>query len=94
VLAVLRDRGYQTPTPTLPPGYPPSAHALLARAARLASLLDLAARDDGAAVSADEVTHRAAALRGLHTAVRRAYEATFDAIDPAYRLPADRRADR
>jgi hypothetical protein len=94
VLALLRDRGNQTPAPMLPPGYPPSAHALLARAARLASLLDLAARDDGAAVSAGEVTHRAAALRGLHTAVRRAYEATFDAIDPALHLPADRRADR
>jgi hypothetical protein len=94
VLAVLRDRGYQPPAPTLPPGYPPSAHALLARAARLAELLDLAARDDGAAVSAGEVTHRAAALRGLHAAVRRAYEATFDAIDPAGSRPADRRADR
>ncbi len=94
VLAVLRDRGHHPPTPTLPPGYPPSAHALLARAARLAGLLDLAARDDGAARSAAEVTHRAAALRGLHAAVRRAYEATFDAIDPTCWFPADRRADR
>jgi hypothetical protein len=45
-------------------------------------------------MSAGEVTHRAAALRGLHAAVRRAYEAAFDAIDPASCRPADRRADR
>jgi hypothetical protein len=84
VLAVLRDRGEPSSGPALPPGYPPSAHALLARAARLASLLQLAAHDGGAACTARQATHRAAALRGLHTAVRRAYEATFDAIDPAY----------
>jgi hypothetical protein len=94
VLAVLRDRGAQPPGPALPPGYPPSAHALLARAVRLAGMLQLAARDDGVAVSAGEVTHRAAALRGLHAAVRRAYEAIFDAIDPAHAFPAQRNADR
>jgi hypothetical protein len=83
VLALLRDRGDDGPEPTLPPGYPPAAHALLARCARLAALLDLAALDDGAAVTAEEVRRRATALRGLSTAVRRGYEAAYDAFDAA-----------
>ena len=84
VLALLRDRGEPEPGPGLGPGYPPVAHALLARAERLSRLLELAARDDGAAVTADEVSRRSAALRGLAGAVRRAYEAAYDAFDPAY----------
>ncbi|ABW11671.1 conserved hypothetical protein [Parafrankia sp. EAN1pec] len=84
VLALLRDRGEPEPGPGLGPGYPPNAHALLARAERLAELLELAARDDGAAVTATEVSRRSAALRGLSAAVRRAYEAAYDAFDPAY----------
>jgi hypothetical protein len=83
VLALLRDRGEDEPGPGLGPGYPPAAHALLARAERLAKLLDLAARDDGAAVTAAEVSRRSAALRGLSAAVRRAYESAYDAFDPA-----------
>lgn len=84
VLALLRDRGGdEGPAPTLPPGYPPAAHALLARCTRLAALLDLAALDDGASVTAAEVNQRATALRGLSTAVRRSYEAAYDAFDAA-----------
>jgi hypothetical protein len=91
VLNVLRDRGEEEPGPGLGPGYPPAAHALLARAERLSTLLDLAARDDGAAVTASEIARRSAALRGLSAAVRRAYEAAYDAFDPAYAAVPRRR---
>ncbi|EIV90978.1 hypothetical protein FraQA3DRAFT_0394 [Frankia sp. QA3] len=83
VLALLRDRGEEEPGPGLGPGHPSAAHALLARAERLSTLLDLAARDDGAAVTASEIARRSAALRGLSAAVRRAYEAAYDAFDPS-----------
>jgi hypothetical protein len=82
VLALLRDRVEEEPGPGLGPGYPPVAHALLARAERLRALLDLAALDDGAAVTAREITRRTAALRGLSAAVRRAYESAYDGFDP------------
>ncbi|MCM3884490.1 hypothetical protein [Frankia sp. R82] len=84
VLALLRDRGEEEPGPGLGPGHPPAAHALLARAERLSALLDLAARDDGAAVTASEISRRTAALRSLSAAVRRAYEAAYEAFDPSY----------
>jgi len=84
VLALLRDRAEEEPGPGLGPGYPSVAHALLARAERLRELLDLAALDDGAAVTAAEITRRSDALRGLSAAVRRAYEAAYDAFDPAH----------
>ncbi|WP_198152754.1 hypothetical protein [Pseudofrankia sp. DC12] len=84
VLALLRDRAEEDPGPGLGPGYPPVAHALLARAERLHALLDLAALDDGAAVTASEIGRRSAALRGLSAAVRRAYEAAYDAFDPSH----------
>ncbi|MBX6387807.1 MAG: hypothetical protein IRZ08_02195 [Frankia sp.] len=91
VLALLRDRPQEEPGPGLGPGYPPAAHALLARAERLHALLDLAALDDGAAVTASEVSRRSAALRGLSAAVRRAYEAAYDAFDPAHATTPPRR---
>ena len=84
VLALLRDRAEEEPGPGLGPGYPPVAHALLARAERLRALLDLAALDDGAAVTASEIGRRSAALRGLSAAVRRSYEAAYDAFDPSH----------
>jgi hypothetical protein len=84
VLALLRDRAEEEPGPGLGPGYPPVAHALLARAERLRALLDLAALDDGAAVTAGEIGRRTAALRGLSAAVRRSYEAAYDAFDPSH----------
>ena len=84
VLALLRERAEEEPGPGLGPGYPPVAHALLARAERLHALLDLAALDDGAAVTAGEIGRRTEALRGLSAAVRRAYEAAYDAFDPSH----------
>jgi hypothetical protein len=84
VLALLRDRAEEEPGPGLGPGYPPVAHALLARAERLRALLDLAALDDGAAVTAREIGRRTEALRGLSAAVRRSYEAAYDAFDPSH----------
>jgi hypothetical protein len=87
VLAVLRDRQEdEEPRPLLPPGYPPPAHALLARVRRVARLLELAAHDDGAAITAAEIEARTAALRGLSAAVRRACESVYDAFDASLRL--------
>jgi hypothetical protein len=83
VLSVLRERYRDEPAMLLAPGYPPSAHALLARAGRIARLIDLAARDDGAAVTADEIGRRSTALRALSAAVRRACESAYDAFDPS-----------
>ncbi len=83
VLSVLRERHTDEPVPLLAPGYPPSAHALLAQAVRIASLIDLAARDDGAAVTAEEIDRRSTTLRALSAAVRRACESAYDAFDPS-----------
>ncbi|WP_250280215.1 hypothetical protein [Frankia sp. Cppng1_Ct_nod] len=83
VLSALRDRHEDEPVPLLAPGYPPSAHALLARAVRVAGLIDLAARDDGAAVTAEEIGRRSTTLRALSAAVRRACESAYDAFDPS-----------
>jgi hypothetical protein len=87
ILAVLRDRQEDDdPRPLLPPGYPAPAHALLARIGRVARLLELAAHDDGAAITAAEIEARTAALRGLSAAVRRARESVYDAFDASPRL--------
>jgi len=88
ILNVLRDRQEDTDEPRrlLGPGYPAPAHALLARAARVARLLELAAHDDGAAITASEVEARTSALRGLSAAVRRARESAYDAFDASVRL--------
>ncbi len=68
---------------SLPPGHPQQAVRLLALAHRLAAAVELAAdhRSDGSITAAD-ATARAAALRTLATAIRRAlvagYSATVD----------------
>jgi hypothetical protein len=82
ILAALRGHRDGAPGRPLPPGYPPAAHALLARAGRLARILDLAAHDDGGAVTAGEVSGRSAALRALSAAVRHARESAYDAFVP------------
>ncbi len=64
----------------LPPGHPPRAVTLVAQAERLQAVLDLAATDPvGGAVDRTGVTDRAAALRPLAIAVRRARTAAYNA---------------
>jgi hypothetical protein len=65
----------------LPPGHPPRAVALLAQAERLQAVLDIAARDPlGGAVDRFGIAARAASLRPLATAVRRARLAGYNAL--------------
>jgi hypothetical protein len=73
-----RDR---RPTATLPAGHPAAAHELVARCERLQTLLDLAERDEGAAVTQHEVRGRADVLRALSTAVRRAQEVAYSSCE-------------
>jgi hypothetical protein len=54
-----------------PPGVPPRCAELAVRSARCLAIVRLAATDDGAAVSAYEMTARADALRPLDSAARR-----------------------
>jgi hypothetical protein len=64
----------------LPPGHPPRAVALLSQAERLRAVLDLALVDPrGGAVDRAGMDARAAALRPLATAVRRARLAAYNA---------------
>ena len=82
-LARARD---QRPAAALPIGHPAAAHELLARCERLETLLDLAAQDDGAAVTQHELRNRSEVLRALGSAVRRAQEVAYsscEAVAPA-----------
>ncbi len=65
----------------LAPGYSERAHHLLARATWLARLIDLAEVDDGAAISAAEVSARSLALRDVRRSARHAVVAAFNAPD-------------
>jgi hypothetical protein len=67
------------PVVGLPPGYPYRAQHLVDLAARLSAVVDLALVDDGAAVAAVEVRERAAWLRTVATAARRAVVAAVNA---------------
>lgn len=67
--------GNRAGAPALPSAYPPQAHALLARALRLAAVSALARGSEGAAVSAAEIAARTAVLDRLATASRRGIEA-------------------
>ncbi|GAB4003609.1 hypothetical protein GCM10028772_07680 [Nocardioides ultimimeridianus] len=60
-----------------PPGVPPRCAGLAGRALHLWRVVELAAEDDGAAVSAGEIEQRRAALRPLEHAVRLALTAAF-----------------
>jgi hypothetical protein len=80
VSAGLRDARRAGERPNLPPGHPSPAVALLAQAERLQAVLDLVSDDPlGGAVDQHGVAARAAALRPLSTAVRRARVAAFNA---------------
>jgi hypothetical protein len=69
------------PVAGLPAGHPAAAHELVARCERLQSLLDLAGRDDGAAVTQHEVRGRFDVLRDLQSAVRRAQEVAYSSCE-------------
>ena len=75
---VLAARSTAAPSP-LPPGTDPAAHALLARALRLAAVAELAQTGEGAAVTASAMTARRRALRDLADAARHAVEAACSA---------------
>jgi hypothetical protein len=62
-------------SPDLPPGMDPRAVALLTTAARCLVIVDLARRTEGAVATAHEADARAAGLRPLDRAARRALAA-------------------
>jgi len=64
----------------LAPGYPARAHRVLAQAQRLRAIAELAGADHGAAVIAREMEARAAELRPLDRAARRAQLAAYNAV--------------
>jgi hypothetical protein len=67
--------------PRLPPGCDPLAVDLLARAQRLAAVLELATSDaPGAAVTSAQIADRERALRPLAAAVRAALTAGYNAV--------------
>ena len=72
----------------LAPGYPERAVSVLVRARRLRTIVRLASRDDGAAVTAREAALRLAALKPLDRAARHAEMAAYNAL--AEVRPADR----
>jgi hypothetical protein len=61
--------------PALPVSADPSAHSILEQALRISAIVDLARSSDGGAISAGEAAARAAVLRDLDDAARRAVEA-------------------
>lgn len=65
-------------TDLLAPGYPARAHRVLALAQRVAAIAELAADDDGAAFNVGGMTGRAAELRTLARAARRAQLAAYN----------------
>ncbi len=61
--------------PALPGSADPSAHSILEQALRISAIVDLARSGDGGAITAGEAAARAAVLRDLDDAARRAVEA-------------------
>lgn len=81
VPALLAGLNGPTTVPDLPPGHDPLAVSVLARAQRLAAVLDLAMADaPGAAVNHAQAAARDEALRPLATSVREAIAAAFNAV--------------
>ena len=64
---------------SLPPGTASRAAQVLASAARVRAIVDLAVEDDGAALSGHEARRRAEALRGLDAVARRGMVAAVNA---------------
>ncbi|KAE8763794.1 hypothetical protein [Georgenia thermotolerans] len=73
------------PDRLLPPGLDPRQLDVLERAARLLAIVDLALDDDGGAVTAAQISQRAAALASVERAARHALCAA-SATRPARRL--------
>jgi len=72
----------------LAPGYPDRAAAVLVRARRLRSIVRLASRDDGGALTASDAARRVAALAPLDRAARHAEMAAYNAVADARRQSA------
>lgn len=68
------------PRTALPPTAPPRCVRVLATAARVRAIVDLATEDDGAAVSSGEATRRAETLRTLDQVSRRALVAAVNGL--------------
>jgi hypothetical protein len=81
VLDALARSREQRPAAALPAGHPAAASELVARCERLQTLLDLAGRDEGAAVTQHEVRGRSEVLRELASAVRRAQEVAYSSCE-------------
>ncbi|MGZ4539044.1 MAG: hypothetical protein ACXVXS_07990, partial [Blastococcus sp.] len=81
VPALLAELGRPATGLRLPPDHDPLAVQILARAQRLAAVLELATTDaPGAAVTSAQMTARADALRPLSAAVRKAITAAYNAV--------------
>lgn len=72
----------------LAPGYPERAVSVLVRARRLRTIVRLACRDDGSALTSGEAAARHAALEPLDRAARHAEMAAYNAL--ADRVPESR----
>ncbi|HEY6794989.1 MAG TPA: hypothetical protein VI248_09945, partial [Kineosporiaceae bacterium] len=68
------------PTGALPPSAPGRTARVLATAARVRAIVELATEDDGAAVTGHEARARAAALRELDAVSRRALAAAVNGM--------------
>jgi hypothetical protein len=80
-VAAIRDGGLERSM--LPPTAPRRVVRVLATAARVRAIVELATEDDGAAVTGHEALRRAGALRGLDAVSRRAMAAAVNGLlDP------------
>ena len=77
-VAAVRDGGL--PKGALPPSAPARSVQMLATAARVRAIVELAAEDDGAAVTGHEAQARAETLRGLAGVSRRAMAAAVNGL--------------
>jgi len=77
-VAAVRQGGL--PRGALPPSAPPRSVQVLATAARVRAIVELATEDDGAAVSGYEAQQRAQTLRGLAGVSRRAMAAAVNGL--------------
>jgi hypothetical protein len=77
-VAAVRDGGL--PRGALPPSAPPRSVQVLATAARVRAIVELAAEDDGAAISGYQAKQRAQTLRELAAVSRRAMAAAVNGL--------------